>query len=281
MLSIVSFGDYVFDQSAQVSYTDNFRDLAESSHRAFASDGAIDEYGLGPSPGVKGQVTIATWVIGNVTRELAQIGGMAASGTARLTSINDKANQYFADARIKTIEYTQDVHSLSHLRQLVSITWDVYDPFWKDVPSEEQPLWGQAIWGRAIWGGISIRSAIADEETDFVLNVGGNSATAPSIRVTVSEGQSISSGITVQRLSGMNVVDEVRYAGSISTGSELEIDCESYRVLLNGINAWGELFSYMRSRWFALQGGEGNTIKVIMAAGDAGSIAFHYENRWR
>lgn len=282
MLSIIRFGDYGFDVSRQQTYTDTFRSAIEASHRVYNAQGEIDQFGIGDSPTGKGEITINYIVIGNVIRTLQQLGRLKSAGTARLVSRALNGEEYYLEAKIRNVQYTQDVQNVPHERQLVTITWTAYTPFWLSEPDERIPRWGGVRWGSAIWGGIKLREAIAGAETNFNLNVGGNAATTPIIRVTTAAGESIPN-IRIQRLDAAGgILDQVSYSGTIPPTNELTIDCAALTARLMGASVWNSGFDFLRARCFILEGGTGNTIRVLTGSGSsAGLIVFDYKNRWR
>src|SRR5690606_5797669 len=83
--------------------------------------------------------------------------------------------------------------------------------------------------------------------------------------------------IRVQRRRQGVVMDEVRYTGTLSAGSVLEINCRAYSVTLNGSDGYSSAFGFETGAWFRLVAGISNEIRVLMNnTTDEATIKFRY-----
>lgn len=287
MDTLLRFGSgtelYTFAPEDQVLLWDNFRNVRTRTSSLPGADGEFDEYGDSPAPPGKGIVRYDFWLIKDSAAEMSAaldaIGAMRSFRKLRLYKqpMDATRPELYCEARITSIDYSQDSKNQPHLRMRVMINFEVANPVWL-AQGTESWKWGDGtVWGGgAKWGGDPVVQRVTGFSNSFSINPGGNQTTKPRVTVSIPAGKQ-ATNIRVQRLYNGVVRDEVRYAGTLAAGDELEINTRAYSVQLNGEDAYGESFSFGSAEWFRLLGGKTNTIRVLMdGAIDQADVQIRY-----
>lgn len=278
----VGLNEYRFETANQVSITDNFRDVVPRESKIPGVDGSFNEYGAGPIAREKGNVQLTFWLFGEtpeaIWEQRVALGKLAALGTQRLYKVPyaDGEGELYCDAYINNISMPQNARDLAHKRQRVTINFGVSDPSWKRIGTES-PLWGggESWGGGAKWGGNPLVYHFTASDNLISVEPGGNGIISPRINLIVPVGQS-ATNIRVQRFEGGLALDEVRWAGTLNSGDNLEINCRAYSVDLNGADAYGANYSFTTAAWMRLIGRQANTLRILMNAGGEVELRIRY-----
>ena len=273
---------YEFGQANQISLRDNFRNVVPKTTRLPGVSGGFDEYGALPAPGEIGNVQVVFWVhaenVAEMTTLKDALGQLASWGVKRLYKqpVDTEQGQRYCEARINSIDYTDSVRDMPHLRQRVTMNFQVANPVWLEQGTETASWGDGTLWGSgAVWGGTAAANACTGTSTDFTLTTAGNATTYPRIKIVCGAGQT-ATNVRVQRLDNGAVVDEIQYDDTLIANDSLVVNCRALSIRLNGANAYGAAFDYQRAGWMRLEAGE-NAIRVLMDnPGDACSVYFYY-----
>lgn len=285
MDTLLRFGSgdelHTFDPTRQVSLDDSFLKVMTRLSRLPGLQGAFDEYGSGAAPAESGEVRVAFWLMSDQPEELLRmkraVAAMKAWGKKRLYKRPwGSGRELYCEARFKTLEFKQEVTRLSHKRLLMMLTFEVDNPMWYSLGTEAWSWGDGTLWGNAPWGGNPVEEAVIGSDNSFSLTPEGNDIIYPRITIEIPTGKS-ATNIRVQRRRQGVVMDEVRYTGTLSAGSVLEINCRAYSVTLNGSDGYSSAFGFETGAWFRLVAGISNEIRVLMNnTTDEATIKFRY-----
>lgn len=286
MDSIVSFGGvavYIFDQDEQTHISDNFRDLVTRTKRMVGVSGGFDELGLGAAPRSIGNARFEGWLQAETRAQMSEnlrLLGLMSSGDVGalvMQPMDTSLPELYCVARVNTISYAQSAVRLPRQQIKVIANFNVANPGWRRQGTAG-PVWGGGIsWGNGSkWGGTFTETAVSGLSNDISIDPGGNAFLYPQIYFSCGGGET-ATDIRIQRIMG-NVLDQIRYIGTLTAGDELIVDTTRRRVQLNLADAYDSNFSVITPAWFRLQGGTTNTIRVLLLnPADAGTVSFRYE----
>lgn len=278
---------FFFERENQVSLNDNFTNVLTRTSRLPGVDGGFDEFGDDKSPNAVGNVSVSFWVkknsLAEMTRRIRELDAMVSWGVSRLYKQPTDPNEpeLFADARVDNISRPQHVLRSTHRQINISMDFQIRVPGWL-VQGTESFLWGDGTaWSSgATWGGTAVPISVVGVENSFSVQPLGNALTWPRILIVVPSGKS-AENIRVQRIVASQVVDEVSWATTLAADDRLLINARKQSVTLNGANAYGADFAFVSGRWFGLQGGLENDIRVLMDnPTDEIEITFKYFERY-
>lgn len=263
MNAITAFGGYSFNPDNQISYQDNFSQLALSAVKFATMDGGLDQYGTGRAPTDIGLVQQSIMLFGTYPGEIAErldtLLTIAGQGVQTLKMKTTASAERTCQARIRNIEHSQRAELRPDLRLRVSIAYQVTDPFWYGTAKSVTGQTGSNL------------------QTDLTaMSVAGSAITYPKFTITPA---TAISGIKVQRIVSSAVVDEVAYNASVS--GALIIDCANMAVTIGSNDAYDSNFDYKRGRWFALAPGSNSVRILLSAATDGFTMKTEYTERWR
>jgi len=284
MDTLLRFGSgdelYTFTPDNQISIRDNFANVVPRTTRLPGADGGFDEFGRERAPGEIGNVQMIFWLYASslpaMTAVLDELRAMTSWGTKRLyKQPMGGGGDRWCEARLNSIDAPQNASDLPGKRQRVQLNFQVASPFWLNQGTEAFS-WGDGTpWGDGIWGGSAAANAVSGTDTSFTVTTSGNAISHPRITIECGGGQT-ASNIRIRRIVQGETVDEVAYAGTLTAGDELEINCRDLSVTLNGANAYDSDFTFQTASWFRLLPGA-NTIQVLMDnSGDAADVYFRY-----
>lgn len=265
---------YTFDPNDQIQYRDNFRNVVPRTSRLPGLSGGYDEYGQSPAPSEIGNVSVtigyeATSDADMEAKKLA-LGAMRAYGKQRLYKqpVDATADERYCEARINSIDFNEAVGNRPETYNTFTISFQVDNPFWL-TQGTEAPQYGDgsAYASGVTYGGSPVTQSLVGEDNTFSLTPEGNDIAYPRITLTIPSGKS-AENIRVQRLVNSIVIDEVRYAGTLSADDVLEINCRAYAVYLNGADGYDSNFSFNTASWFRLLANTSNSIRVLMDNAD-------------
>lgn len=276
-------GSAMYYFPAQTELSDNFGDLVQRATRLPGVSGGYRAYGDSPSPSEVGTLRTSFWLIPNNISELQgmvdAVNALKRRGVSRLyAQQRNSSSERWCFAEVSSIQISENVRDMPHLRQRVGMTFQVTDPFWYEINNESW-VWGDGTtWGSSSWGGVAAQP-LTTLSNDFTETVGGNAITYPRILLSTGVGVTCTNP-TIQRLVGGNVVDQVSYTGTIAQNSTLQINTRALAVVLNGANAYTSAFSWLLPSWFRLEPGA-NSIRVTFSAktGDP-TLKMQYYTRW-
>lgn len=274
MDTLLRFGSgtqlYTFDPSDQKVLRDNFRNVLARATRLPGLSGGFDEDGKGISPTEKGNVLYrflyeATSEADMDAKKLA-LGRMKTFGKKRLYKqpVDPALPERYCEARVNSIDFTERSGDRPEKRLEFTINFQVSNPYWLTQGTESPQYGDGSIYGSGVvYGGTPVTQSLVGADNSFSVTPEGNDITYPRLTLEVPAGKS-AQNIRIQRLVNGSVIDEVRYAGTLSAGDILEINSRAYAVYLNGADGYTTDFSFNTSAWFRLIGGTSNAIKVLM-----------------
>lgn len=274
MDTLLRFGSgdylYTFTPDNQIQLRDNFRDAVPRTSRLPGLSGGFDEYGIAPAPTEIGNVSVTFWLFADTNAEMQthkeNLGRMRSFGKRRLFKqpVDPLQDERYCEARINSIEINEAAGERPHNRLRVTVNFQVDNPFWLTQGTEAPSYNDGSIYGSGItYGGTPVVESLVGSDNSFTLSPAGNEITYPRFVIEVPATKS-ASNIRIQRIVNSNVVDQVRYSGTLNAGDMLEINCRSLSVWLNGTNAYSNDFEFSTSAWFRLIGGLDNSIRVLM-----------------
>lgn len=276
---------YTFNPALQVSIRDNFRDLVPMTNRLPGLSGGYDELGARPAPASIGNVSVTMWVVGDtpaqVQAQIDALGAIADWGVQRLyKSPQGGAVERWCEARLNNIDYSQNPRNLPHVRQRVTLNFQVPNPGWQNIGTEAV-AWGYFSWGDGTsWGGTPISQSVSGLSTDFFVTYAGTVTAYPRIQFETGAGQS-ATNFKLQRIEGGLVVDEVSYTGTLTANKLLEIDTRRRAVTIDAADAYTTAFDYRDAGWMRLVSGQ-NQLRVTMTnPSDAGTVRLRYYEVYR
>lgn len=271
----------------QVSYRDNFRNVAPATTRLPGISGGYDDYGAEAAPGEIGQVQVYCWIEAAdpeaMTEKLDDLAEMAGWGAGRLymQPTDTLLAERWCRARINAIDWSQNAKSTPHRRVQVQFNFQVAYPRWFEEGNEVN-RWGDGTaWASgAVWGGGGTEINASGVLTETTVTIAGNAITQPRIRIVPGVGDSCENPV-VQRIgAGGAVEDEVSYTGVIAAGEVLEINTRSLAVTLDGADAYTSAFDFENPAWLRLYRGE-NRLRVLFEdAGDAAVVTVYYNETY-
>lgn len=286
MIKLKSFGSYVFENVGQ-SYADNFNDLVPKTNRLPGMDGGYPEFGTLRPPQESGSIQWRGMITANTPAELQSkldtlraLKGMGmqplfaefADGAATFTR--------YCYAVINSLQISMDVKKRTRLFQPVQIVWQVAFPRWMSLTgnAEGAALWGDgSLWGGgADWGGTAA-SAISGTSTPLTIVNGGNAPVVPGIFITANAG--LGNPVTIQRKVGIELVDEVVLAASLSGSQSIWVDCPRNMVFSSGVGAYS-ILTARRFPWFTLEPGSNSITVTLPSGGNSGYIKFMNCDAW-
>lgn len=274
MDTLLRFGSgtelFTFTPADQISLRDNFRNVLARTTRMPGLSGGFDEYGQSPAPAEIGNVAYtflyeATSSADMLAKKEA-LGRMKAFGKKRLYKqpVDATADERYCEARVNSIDFTESVGERPDKRLRFTINFQVDNPYWYTQGTEAPEYGDGSIYGSGVaYGGSPVTQSLTGVDNSFSVTPDGNDITYPRITLEVPVGKS-AENIRIQRLVNGSVIDQVRYAGTLSAGDILEINTRAYAVYLNGSNGYTTDFSFNTAAWFKLIGGVSNAIKVLM-----------------
>lgn len=292
MGSIVRFqsnatGEIYTFPTTQETFSTNFRDALNRTSRIPGADGAMSEIGDGRPPSAVGRIQLTVVLVARTRPEMQAlrdaIGEIRDWGMGRLFFQPEDTAQgeRWAWCVVNNISMQEQFHLHTDLWQRVQLDFQAVDPFWYRAT-------GMSTWGAGSsvkwnttstrWGG-GTPTAISGVNTTLTLTNNGNAYTLPQFSLYCAAGQTITNPI-IRREKNGNVVDEVRFAGTLVAGDTLYIDCWQQRIYLNSIPAYDARFTFRHAKWFRLDPGS-NTIRVLLAnSGDAFGLNSKFYHRY-
>lgn len=269
---IKSFGTVTLPSDAQVAQNDNFRDYVPRTTRLPGLDGGYDEYGIGRTPREIGMVKATYWVYGSSAADLAArlqtMQGQGEQGAVRLVKNISGVGDVFCLARVNNVDVAQNARDLPHVRQRVSLTWQVARPVWLGAGNDTGPRWGSgtARWGDGVtrWGGTAGTVVTSTLATIATVTPGGNVQTNPRFVITVPAGTMNSA--TIQRVDANNLaLDQIVITGPIIFGATgaIAIDTAVSSAKIGSTGLYGNLSAFNQP-WFSLLPGVTNTIRAAV-----------------
>ncbi len=264
MTKLISFGSYTFADSG-ARWRDNFAQVAAHEIALPGLNGALDADGSGVGVNVAGRIDVALWLkqadvtAMNAARDALK--GLLRAGAQRLTIESAPDQQRYTRARVLTIDMPEVYAQRTDTHQETALTFAAVTPRWFSVTP---PV------------GSGTAYACSGAQTDFTRTANGSAFAYPTITVTATSGVTT---LTIQRLDGALVADQITYAGAIPDGATLIIDPCTWGVTLNGADAYGSAFSALHPAWFRLPPGA-HTIRVALNTGATADIALRWDDTW-
>jgi hypothetical protein len=254
------------EAGGQTTLSDNLRDVVTNTTRTIGNRGGYDEFGLGNAPTEIGSLRLAWWIFANtpaeMTSQLQDIAKMVEYGTGKLYKKRQgETTSMFCNTRVTNINIPQNVSNLPFKQFRVEATFHLPDPLWYAVGTESAK-WGEGIWGESSWGAGGSSYALAGTSTSFTFTNSGNATTLPRLIVTTS-GVQTAADVTIQRLIGTTVYDQVRYNATLAASATLSINARAKLVTLGGSNAFNSSFTFKTADWLPLAPGA-NSLRVLM-----------------
>ncbi|MBL8162452.1 MAG: phage tail family protein [Anaerolineae bacterium] len=283
--SVLTNEIYTFP-TVQESFSTNFRDALNRTNRIPGADGGYSEDGDGRSPSAIGRIQLTIVLVARQRSEMQALRDALAEirdwGMGRLfyQPEDSTTGERWAWCKVNNISISEQLDKHTDLFQRVTLDFQAADPFWYRAT-------GLATWGAGStvrwnttstpWGGTP--TAVSGVNTTVTLTNNGNAYTLPQFTLYCAAGQTITNPIIRRERAG-NVIDEVRWAGTLVAGETLYIDCFQQRIYLNSSPAYDQRFTFRHAKWFRLDPGA-NTVRVLLAnAGDAFNFNARFYHRY-
>ncbi len=234
-------------------------------------DGGYDEDGLGRSNAGNGIVQFSVYLVSSTRAGMQALRDslhkISTWGSGILYDTTG-AGERWAYGRITNISMSEKRHENTDLFQRVQLTFLCNPPFWHTAGNTT--IWDAgANWdGGANWdktGSNSISAAL----TSIPITNNGSAHTLPTLAAEYNSGTV--GFIEFRRVVAGEIVDRVRYEGTLTSGQWLEIDCAAQRVTIqpNGTNVFNQ-FTYEHPDWFRLEPGSND----VYGNSDGGLLAY-------
>jgi len=276
-------GEYIF--GLLENWSDNFGELDIKMSGVSGADGAIDEYGAIRAPKKQGRITLTVNIKARSALEATQFSDALykivtwSKGRLYMQPADPHADERWCEARLVSIPRKLDLNNHDDYHYPVKLTFATDFPYW--LTQGLSPwTWGDGTqWGTKSWGDVGSQQICTGTQTDFTITRNGTASVLPTISVLCAAGQS-TSGITIQRLRGIQIIDEVVWNDALVQGDNLIIDAWNWTVTRNGIAAYDHRFSEKLLRWLQLDSGD-NSIRVIQPlSGDTCTVSMTYLETW-
>ena len=276
MSDIVTFGGYTFPSVKSLVH--NFGDSVPKTIRVPGMDGGYSNYGWKRPPSEIGKVTVTFTLVSQTqidmyTRRDAVLAP-AANGKQKLVWTPDgSSTERWCYAVMNAAPMVVTLDRLPNLFHEISLTFQVDDPFWY-VNLDNTFILGTSVLGGSdvLGGGVN---ATVTTSHDFSIATTGIADSYPILSVQVPAGKQVSN----PRFELFNSLIDAGfyYAGTLTAGDLLMIDCRRRKIKLNGADAYANLvFTKQRGRWMKLFPGS-NTLSVHFATpGDEATVAIQY-----
>jgi hypothetical protein len=278
--------NYTFPDSLQ-GYSDNFKNVVAQTVRGPGLSGGLDQYGLGVAPSEIGRIT-QSLILQDDDREgmddlRIALSLMASWGMGVLwAQPTDPADaERFCLARINSIQVPERQEGHTDLFQPVTVIWQAADPFWFGKGTEALP--DLADYSPTGWPGTAQSDACSGTSTTLTtITNAGNARALPRFTITTGAAQT-ALNVTIQRVDGSTVLDQVAFQGELRNNDTLVIDCQQVLVAVgtnSDVNAYRRLTA-LHPDWMRLQPGD-NTLKVLLEqAGDACTVSTRWYDVYR
>lgn len=287
------FGDgiggrqYVWPLDAQVSFSDNFKNVVTQTVRMPGADGGFDPYGTGRSPHEIGSIQSQFWIFfdnfTDATEQIDAISALADWGLQRLVMqpTDPTAAERWCWARANAIATNENVGELPHQRRQIPLTFSVPDPRWFSLVSTGSE-WETAEWESADWGEAEQTINASGITTDTAISYSGNAPTEVRVQIQTSAMQTAYYP-KVQRLQNGVIVEEVRWDAELGSSQLLDIHPARSRVRLNYVSVFSNpAFDWLTFDWLTLQPYTDNVIRVRFEdASSAATVRLYYDNAYR
>lgn len=284
MKVLTRFGSYTFPTDAQISFSDNFAELVTRTERIPFAHGGFDQLGDERSLSEIGKVNAELWLhydsFEEATTLLDAYRQIADYGVQRLfmqpTDPTEAARWCWA--RVNNLNTPQNVRDVPHERMRVGVVFHVPDPFWHGAGNGA--VWGGGWkWGDGTkWGG-GTPVAASGLLTTSTITPNGNAFTYLNMSIRPDTGESCTDPI-IRRVVNGDVIDEVRWYGTLTAGDVLSINSTKREVRLNTVKVYDDRFAARSRDWMLLRPGA-NTIQIIFTnTTDAADVNLRYLDRW-
>lgn len=242
MKTLTKFGfsspQYVFPESSQISYLDNFTQLVTRATRMPGAHGGFDELGYGRTLHEIGSISAEFWLkdltVSEMSAALDDFLQMTDWGKQILymQPSDSGLDERMCFARVDDISYNQNVKNVPHKQLKIKVVFQVAEPYWLTAGTEN--LWdGSHSWNGAInWGGTGLTS-ITGSGSVTVTN-SGNAYTLGRFVAKIT-GATPCTELVVSRTVSGGATDTLVYSGSLVQNDVLEIDSRQQMITLNGV----------------------------------------------
>lgn len=239
-------GTYMYTfPNTQINASDNFADMVTQTVRLPGTNGGFDALGDGRGLNEVGSVRAEFWLhhaYETATADVDAFRRMADVGVGRLYMQPTSAGsgERWCWARVNSINHADAARDVPGQRMRMKAVWQASEPFWYGAGNSV--VWGGgAAWGSATWGG-GVPVSASGLSTTTTLTNNGNAYTYLQAAVRPGAGQT-ANDVIIRRVRDGVIEDEVRYAGTVSAGSNLVIDSRKRAVTLDGAGVYGTQFS--------------------------------------
>lgn len=271
---------YTFPVEDQISYDDNFAELATRSSRIPGMDGGLDEDGTGRSPHEDGTILADFWLnFDNSSEEISLLEAFRQMGDwgkqlLYMQPTGQGDPERWCWARVNNISTPQNVRDVPHKRQRAKIVFQVSDPFWYGAGN--QKLWDSTYnWNSAInWDDGSFSTITGSGS--LTVSPSGNASTLGRFVAKVTGAQSFSR-LIVERLVNSVIVDQMVLQMGLAQNDVIEIDPRRQWVVVNGENRIAN-FDFLHPDWLRLWPGT-NTVRIRLddPAAAISAIVYYFD----
>lgn len=276
---------YTFPTSpGDQEYRDNFKNVVLRTSRLPFADGGFDELGDEPGSAPIGMIQLGIYLV-SATREGMQalrddLNKIRGWGLGRLfyQPPDPELAARWCYAKVNDISIPERRHEHTDLYQKVQLSFQVIPPWWYTKGNCESIIGEDFIFGTSKIGG-GTPTSVTGLSTNLTYTPTGNYETQPTIAIKPPATKSVTNPI-VRRIVNGDVVDEVKWIGTLTAGQNLHIDCPRASVRLDGVPVYTDLFSFKHPSWMRLLPGD-NTIQVRFALStDQADVNIRFLDRW-
>lgn len=229
--------------------------------------GGVSGLGTGPGKADVGTVKVDLWLHfdnpNDASDKIDSLRQMMDWGLQPLVMQPTVGGERFCWARLIDAPLEQDVRGVPHLRQQMTLTFEVPDPFWYTEGVER--LWDDgSLWGSGNWDGSASAPAATSVTTNgtFTVTVGGKMFTLARL-IVENNSAAVASNPKIRRIVNGATVDEVEWIGELAAGEFLEIDARAQTVIRVGTNVYDTFEMPLNPDWFRLYPGA-NSIECFI-----------------
>lgn len=271
---------YTFPDTQQ-SFNTNFADLVPVTQRLPGLSGGFDHYGNDPAPSSIGRVQLTYYLLSATRSGMDTLRDackrMAAWGKQPLwLRPTDGSAERWCMARVNNISINEDLRGNTDLWQPVNIIFQVSDPWWTGLGNSNS-VWGSFLWGSGTWGGGT--PTLVTGSGSITLTNNGSLATPVDITITPPAGE-VAIDPIIRRIVNGEIVDEVKWTGTLTSADTLSIRASSQAVYLNAVNAYDSRFSALRTRWMQIEPGSNSIVVQMAEATNEANVNLRYLERY-
>lgn len=264
-------------------FDDNFGEGRTSIMQMPGLNGGFNNNGSAPARHVPGVVRLSFTLVAETRADMQAlrdaINALWSLGQRVLMQTLPDSSKRWCAATVTNISMPQDPSGQTDLFQPVSMVFGVDTPGWKAVRAGDA-FWddGEAEWDTSgdYWDGKTVTANNVLGGNSFTIDVSGGERTLPRLVIRCASYQSVFRPKWEHIHNGKKHA-EFYYNGTVGNSSELEINCQTLAVWLDGVAAYGDMvWTKQDEQWMYLYSGE-NLVRVSWPSSQAATALVIYE----